>query len=78
MALWHDNARRNGMRSSAALPLFDGDRVEGVLMFNSPEPATFTPEFVDLLQRLADNVAFALVSSITPTRRRRPKCKRNA
>ena len=59
-ALWHDKARRNGMRSSAALPLLDGDRVEGVLIFNSTEPDTFTPEFVDLLQRLADNVAFAL------------------
>ena len=60
-ALWHDKARRSGMRSSASLPLLDGDRVEGVLMFNSPEPETFAPEFVDLLQRLAENVAFALV-----------------
>ena len=60
--LWHDKARRSGMRSSAALPLLDGDRVEGVLMFNSTEPDTFTPEFVDLLQRLAENVAFALVN----------------
>ncbi len=48
------------MRSSAALPLLDGDRVAGVLMFNSLELETFTPEFVDLLQRLAENVAFAL------------------
>ena len=50
------------MRSSAALPLLDGDRVAGVLMFNSLELGTFTPEFVDLLQRLAENVAFALVN----------------
>ncbi len=61
-ALWHDKARRSGMRSSAALPLLDGDRVTGVLMFNSLELETFTPEFVDLLQRLAENVAFALVN----------------
>ena len=61
-ALWHDKARRSGMRSSATLPLLDGDRVAGVLIFNSMELETFSPEFVDLLQRLAENVAFALVS----------------
>jgi diguanylate cyclase (GGDEF)-like protein len=60
--MWHDKARRSGMRSSAALPLLDGDRVAGVLMFNSMELDTFTPEFVSLLQRLAENVAFALVN----------------
>ncbi len=60
--MWHDKARRSGMRSSAALPLLHGDRVAGVLMFNSMELQTFTAEFVDLLQRLAENVAFALVN----------------
>jgi len=59
---WHDKARCSGLRSSAALPLLDGDRVEGVLIFNSLERGTFTPEYVDLLQRLAENVAFALVN----------------
>nr|WP_249154590.1 GAF domain-containing protein [Bradyrhizobium manausense] len=57
---WQDNARRNGIGSSAALPLFNGDRVEGVFLFNSPQRGTFTPEFVELLQRLQANVAFAL------------------
>ncbi|MDN5003617.1 GAF domain-containing protein [Bradyrhizobium sp. GCM10027634] len=57
---WQDNARRNGIGSSAALPLFNGDRIEGVFLFNSPELGTFTPEFVELLQRLQANVAFAL------------------
>ncbi|MGY4355853.1 diguanylate cyclase (GGDEF)-like protein [Bradyrhizobium sp. i1.7.7] len=57
---WQANARRNGIGSSAALPLFNGDRVEGVFLFNSPERGTFTPEFVELLQRLQANVAFAL------------------
>ena len=37
-----------------------GDRIEGVLIFNSSELGTFTPELVELLQRLAENVAFAL------------------
>jgi diguanylate cyclase (GGDEF)-like protein len=57
---WQANARRNGIGSSAALPLFNGDRVEGIFLFNSRERGTFTPEFVELLQRLQANVAFAL------------------
>ena len=62
MKPWHANARRNGIGSSAALPLFNGDRIEGVFLFNSPERATFTPEFVELLRKLQANVAFALES----------------
>ena len=46
--------------SSAALPLLNGDRADGVILFNSLERGTFTPELVELLQRLAENVAFAL------------------
>jgi diguanylate cyclase (GGDEF)-like protein len=57
---WHEGASRSGIRSSTALPLLSGDRAVGVLIFNSTERGTFTPEFVELLQRLAENVAFAL------------------
>jgi diguanylate cyclase (GGDEF)-like protein len=57
---WHDNARRSGVRSSAVLPLLNGDRTAGVIMFNSPELGAFTPELIELLQRLAENVSFAL------------------
>ncbi|MCP3463803.1 GAF domain-containing protein [Bradyrhizobium sp. CCGUVB23] len=57
---WHESARRAGIHSSAALPLFNGRRVEGVFLFNAVERDTFTPEFVELLQRLQANVAFAL------------------
>ncbi|WP_375305828.1 GAF domain-containing protein [Bradyrhizobium sp. A11] len=62
IAPWHASARRTGIASSAALPLFSGDRVEGVFLFNSPEVGTFTDEFVELLSRLQANVAFALES----------------
>ena len=58
--LWHDNAIRSGVRSSAVLPLLNGDRAAGVLIFHSSELGTFTPELVELLQRLAENVSFAL------------------
>ncbi|GLR86888.1 bifunctional diguanylate cyclase/phosphodiesterase [Bradyrhizobium iriomotense] len=57
---WHESARRAGIHSSAALPLFNGSRVEGVFLFNAVQRDTFTPEFVELLQRLQANVAFAL------------------
>jgi diguanylate cyclase (GGDEF)-like protein len=57
---WHEAARCSGVASSAALPLLNGGRTEGVLVFNSTELGTFTPELIELLQRLAENVAFAL------------------
>ncbi len=57
---WRDNAIRSGVRSSAVLPLLNGDRAAGVLIFHSPDLGTFTPELVELLQRLAENVSFAL------------------
>jgi diguanylate cyclase (GGDEF)-like protein len=57
---WHDSARRNGLQSSAVLPLLNGERAAGVIIFNSTERGTFKPELVELLQRLAENVAFAL------------------
>jgi diguanylate cyclase (GGDEF)-like protein len=57
---WHDFGRRSGLLSAAALPLLNGGRAEGVLIFNSVEKGTFSPEFVELLQRLAENVTFAL------------------
>ncbi|MGX4774086.1 bifunctional diguanylate cyclase/phosphodiesterase [Bradyrhizobium guangdongense] len=60
IAPWHASARRNRIASSAALPLFNGDRLEGVFLFNSPECGTFTPELVELLRKLQANVAFAL------------------
>ena len=57
---WQDNADRSGVRSSAVLPLLNGDRTAGVIMFDSPELGAFTPELIELLQRLAENVSFAL------------------
>src|SRR6185436_11654589 len=41
-------------------PLLVHGRAVGVMIYMSTEKDTFTPEFVGLLQRLADNVSFAL------------------
>jgi diguanylate cyclase (GGDEF)-like protein len=57
---WRDKALHSGVRSSTVLPLFNCGRVEGVIVFNSLERDTFTPELVELLQRLAENISFAL------------------
>jgi diguanylate cyclase (GGDEF)-like protein len=57
---WHEGVRASGIESSAALPLLSGDRARGVLILNSVERGTFTPELVDLLWRLAENVSFAI------------------
>ena len=46
--------------SGAAFPLLAREQAVGVMLFLSTEKDTFTPEFVELLQRLADNVSFAL------------------
>ena len=57
---FHARARTDGAQSGAAFPLLVRGRAVGVMIFMSPEKDTFTPEFAELLQRLADNVSFAL------------------
>ena len=49
-----------GQRSCAALPLLSHGEAVGVLLFLSSELGAFTTELVELLQRLAENVSFAL------------------
>jgi diguanylate cyclase (GGDEF)-like protein len=51
---------REGAKSGAAFPLLVHGLPVGVMLFISSVTDTFTPEFVELLQRLADNVSFAL------------------
>ena len=53
-------ARLQGAQSGAAFPLFTGGNAVGVMLFVSTEKDTFTPEFVELLQRLTGNISFAL------------------
>ena len=59
---FHQVIQSDGARSGAAFPLLVDGRPVGVMMFISSEPNTFTPDFTELLQRLADNVSFALTS----------------
>lgn len=57
---FHGVVRATGAQSGAALPLLSGGEAVGVLLFMSAERDTFTPEFVEILERLAANLSFAL------------------
>ena len=59
-AAFHQRARREGNKAGAALPLISEGRAVGVLVFMSSERNAFTPDLVELLARLANNVSFAL------------------
>ncbi len=60
MRLWHDIARQAGIKAAAAVPLVRGGRAVGVLLFYSGERRAFDEEIVKLLDRMAENVVFAL------------------
>ena len=49
-----------GTFSAAALPLISHGQAIGVFLFLSAERNTFTPAFIEILQRLSRNVSFAL------------------
>jgi diguanylate cyclase (GGDEF)-like protein len=60
-AHWHETARAESTNAVASFPLLrDGKDAIGVLIFLSPEKGSFTPDIVELLSRLAENVSFAL------------------
>ncbi|MDP8997544.1 MAG: sensor domain-containing diguanylate cyclase [Pseudomonadota bacterium] len=62
LTYWYDQIHRTGTKSGAGWPLFKGSEPVGALIFMSSELGTFTPELIELMQRLADNVSFALVN----------------
>src|SRR5262249_47994101 len=60
VSAFHAIVRDDGARSGAAFPLVTHDQPVGVMIYMSTEKDTFTAEFVELVQPLADNVSFAL------------------
>jgi len=60
MRPWYADAQAMGVASGAAVPLFRGERPMGALLFLSHEKNTFDAEIVRLLQRMGENVSFAL------------------
>jgi diguanylate cyclase (GGDEF)-like protein len=57
---FRDAIRDSGTQSGAAFPLLKDGSAIGVLVFLSSELAAFDPTLIALLQRLADNISFAL------------------
>jgi diguanylate cyclase (GGDEF)-like protein len=58
--LRYRNNEHRSAKAGAALPLFSRGEVVGVLLFMAAERNPFTGEFVELLQRLANNVSYAM------------------
>jgi diguanylate cyclase (GGDEF)-like protein len=62
MTLFRERFQRNGTLSAGHFPLFRDAEPIGILAFHCSEVGAFTPELIELLQRLADNVSFALAN----------------
>jgi len=61
MAPWREAARRHGYQSSIALPLQLGSE-RGALMMYAAEPDAFSADEVRLLEELAEDLAFGIVT----------------
>ncbi|HVK93637.1 MAG TPA: EAL domain-containing protein, partial [Noviherbaspirillum sp.] len=64
-------AQKNGFRGLACLPLRDKDRTFGLLTMYSSEAGSTSEEEVELLQNLADNLAFGIDSIRSRNERQR-------
>jgi diguanylate cyclase (GGDEF)-like protein/PAS domain S-box-containing protein len=71
MAPWWVAAARHGLRSVAAFPLREGGRVVGAITHYAGETQYFTPDLIDLLERMAANLSHALDALAADKRRSR-------
>lgn len=60
MRTWSANQNAMGVVAGAALPLVRNGTAEGVLLLYSRESGAFDPDIVRLLERMAENIVFAL------------------
>ena len=70
---WRDAAMQRGYLSTLALPLCSEKHSFGVLCLYTGQFQQFTPQEVQLLQELADNLAFGIVSLRTRLERRQAR-----
>ncbi|MCK9388880.1 MAG: response regulator [Sulfuritalea sp.] len=61
-APWKDAALARGYTANIALPLGDGDRVFGALSIYSSEAAVFDEEEAALMEEMAEDIAYGIVS----------------
>src|SRR5271166_1517539 len=72
LAPWREGLLQRGFRSGIALPLKDeNDNAFGSLTIYSAQPNTFTPEEVRLLEELAGDLAFGIVTLRSGAARKR-------
>jgi diguanylate cyclase (GGDEF)-like protein/PAS domain S-box-containing protein len=57
---WHHIARQHDVQAGAAVPLLHGRAVIGVMAFYAPEKNAFDKETIELIERMARNMSFAL------------------
>ncbi|BAE52493.1 Signal transduction histidine kinase [Paramagnetospirillum magneticum AMB-1] len=57
---WHDKAREAGFRSSASFPIFNQGKAIGGLNLYAGQLAAFSPDLIDLLTQMADEISFGL------------------
>ncbi len=57
---WREEALKRGYRSSAAFPFSLHGKVVGIINFYAAEPGLFTDEEAGLLNKIAEDVSFAL------------------
>lgn len=69
MAPWRAKALKLGYRSSAAIPLFEGEKLAAVLSIYSSEKDFFTPEEIKLLEEIKAEVSLALEAISAESRR---------
>jgi PAS domain S-box-containing protein/putative nucleotidyltransferase with HDIG domain len=62
VAPWREKALRHGYQSSIAFPLTDGEKVFGSLSIYSSEMDAFNREEVELLEELAQDLAFGITT----------------
>ncbi len=59
-APWHESAARHGLAASIALPIYQGGEAIGALTAYGGEKNIFVPDAVKLLERMAENISFAM------------------
>lgn len=70
VAVWREPALKRGYRSSAAFPLFLGDRPAGALSLYAAEPDFFDESLIGLLNSLSADISFALDSAEAEKKRK--------
>ncbi|MDP1667203.1 MAG: EAL domain-containing protein [Methylobacter sp.] len=58
--LWQPMAAAENIQASAAFPLMRGGRCIGAIAVYSAEPDYFTPDLIDLMRGLTDDISYAL------------------